>query len=212
MRAIALVCALLAGPAQAALEARDLDPNTPGHEAVYDTTQGITWLADAGAAVGSWNGVHSFAASLSVGGVTGWRIAQGTELYGLYNQWTAAGTAIYGSLGWLTGPVDRVDAGLESFLFTNAGIGIYWASRDGVLPQTPYVPWLEFERFRTDGGFCPGLDSCDYRGWVVRTGDVSPAAVASAVVSIPEPSTSAAIAIGLLLLALSRAKVRRPTE
>jgi len=69
--------------ALAVLTGRDLDPSRPGFEAYYDSVQDLTWLADANHARTSGrsqDGMLSFAdalgwaASLSINGVTGWRL------------------------------------------------------------------------------------------------------------------------------------------
>lgn len=75
------------GTWEATLLARDLDGNASTIEAYYDTALGITWLADTNAAVGSaydtlspgtglmeWVEANAWAASLNIGGVTGWRL------------------------------------------------------------------------------------------------------------------------------------------
>ena len=75
------------------LQARNLEGDPYGvPDAYYDTALNITWLADASAAVGSaydtfspgtgemtWSDANAWAASLNIGGVTGWRLPTVTD-------------------------------------------------------------------------------------------------------------------------------------
>ncbi|MGE5450787.1 MAG: PEP-CTERM sorting domain-containing protein [Acidobacteriota bacterium] len=72
------------GPAQAALQGRDVDGVAAnGYEAFYDTVLNVTWLADANYAktsgfhvngAMSWDQAMAWAESLSFQGVSGWRL------------------------------------------------------------------------------------------------------------------------------------------
>lgn len=64
------------GTWESTLQGRDLDGNTATFEAYYDTTLDITWLADANAAgtMMTWADASTWAASLDINGVTGWRL------------------------------------------------------------------------------------------------------------------------------------------
>ena len=185
MRAFALACALLAGSAQAALEVRDLDPETPGHEAVYDTVTGFTWLADpmASGAV-TFAEAAAFAQGLTVGGFTGWRMADGSaDVRTLHSPW-----------------VDGV--GLDSPLWKVNPFGLsFWTfesqtSSDGRVSHFDMVYYSEY----TDSGspfFC-----CSY-GWAVYEGDFLAEALAQAS-HAPEPSTYALLLLGLAAIACRR--------
>jgi len=75
------------------LQARNLEGDPYGvPDAYYDTALNITWLANASAAVGSaydtyspgtgemtWSDANAWAASLNIGGITGWRLPTVTD-------------------------------------------------------------------------------------------------------------------------------------
>jgi hypothetical protein len=73
-RSILVVCSLVGSvaPASAALLGRDLD-GAPGYDAYYDTTLGITWLADANLAKSNNFGVSGIEAG---SGLMNWSTAQ----------------------------------------------------------------------------------------------------------------------------------------
>ena len=90
-RLLVVVCACLAsltinpvyavgvsgqGTWESTLSARDLDGNMSTIEAYYDTVLDITWLADANAAGTdmNWTAANSWAAALSLNGISGWRL------------------------------------------------------------------------------------------------------------------------------------------
>ncbi|GMQ84374.1 MAG: hypothetical protein BMS9Abin06_1165 [Gammaproteobacteria bacterium] len=63
------------GTWETTLQPRDFDGNTSTIEAYYDTTLDITWLTDANAnGLMTWDAANTWAASLDVNGVTGWRL------------------------------------------------------------------------------------------------------------------------------------------
>lgn len=83
--ASSLLACLLAGPAQAALQGRDLNGSADSFEAYYDTVLDITWLADANYAKSSgydddghmsWAAANAWAANLSF-----------TDGVNVYNNW-----------------------------------------------------------------------------------------------------------------------------
>ena len=83
---------------QETLHARDLDGDDATIEAYYDSLLNITWLANANAGAGSpfdndlyhtsqdgimvWTNANDWAASLQIGGVTGWRLPTSDPLNG----------------------------------------------------------------------------------------------------------------------------------
>ena len=72
---------LVAGPAQAALQDRDLNGDTVV-DAFYDTDLDITWLRDAGLFTGGyWADANTWANTLVVGGVSGWRLPMSDTCY-----------------------------------------------------------------------------------------------------------------------------------
>ncbi len=76
------------GTWETTLQARDLDGNTATVEAYYDVAQDITWLADANYPMTSgydadgwmpWDDAVTWASSLTVGGIGGWRLPRFTD-------------------------------------------------------------------------------------------------------------------------------------
>jgi hypothetical protein len=82
------------GTWESTMQGRDLDGNPATFEAYYDTTLGISWLADAnalehdrffsngGTGNTDWANAISWATTLNVNGVTGWRLPKMTPVNG----------------------------------------------------------------------------------------------------------------------------------
>lgn len=64
------------GSWETTLQGRDLDGNLSTAEAYYDTSQHITWLANANYAgtMMGWDYANTWAAALNINGYTGWRL------------------------------------------------------------------------------------------------------------------------------------------
>jgi hypothetical protein len=64
------------GTWETTLQGRDLDGNLSTFEAYYDTVLNVTWLADANYAgtLMNWADANSWASSLNINGITGWRL------------------------------------------------------------------------------------------------------------------------------------------
>lgn len=187
--------ALVAGAAQAQLAARDL--NGDGlTDAYFDSAQNITWLADASA--GGYltrSDAMTWVASLQVGSVTGWRLP---------NSFVAdVRTCPDSPSPWCGGRLENE----MSRLFQNLGGAAPFVN---VIGQ-PYVTGDTF--YLTAGSdaqffsyFNPASGGIGYSSqftgtpggvWAVHDGDVGSIASAS---PVPEPSTVALMALGLLLL------------
>lgn len=162
-----------------------------GGQAVYDTDLDITWLADANAGAGSifddgasttdglmtWANANAWAASLTVGGLTDWRLptalnSDGTgPCTGLNCTESEVGHLAHNELGGgiLSGDPDLV-------LFSNLPTvnGDYWLATESNL-NTAFL----FNVFV--GGQGTGLKSNDEFAWAVRSGDVSTVPVPAAV-------------------------------
>jgi len=105
------------GTWESTLQGRDLDGNASTYEAYYDTTLKITWLADANFAQTSgfdsdgqmnWVDANAWAAGLTLGGYTDWRLPTITPINGSsYNTTLSTNaTTDFGyadSAGWLDG-------------------------------------------------------------------------------------------------------------
>ena len=200
----ALLCvAAAAQAAQTNLQARDLDPNLPGYEAVYDSARNITWLADADVlGLATWSQQSTWAGSLQVGTFGGWQLADIGDLQGLYADWWTASAAEFGA-DWLLDPSHPgSDAGMGSQLFSHWHDGTaYWTSNTGSTPDS--AAYLVFDRIAGDGGEAP-KDYPWFKAWAVHAGDIGTPMVGV----VPEPQTYALLLAGLLALAARRA-VRR---
>lgn len=197
MRRILVAAALCAaGGAQAALEARDLDLNVPGFEGVFDGSK--TWFANplASGRVNYFDGL-AFAADLDVGGYTGWRmIGFADGLHAMYDEWKTAM-----QLKHYFGMDVDTDVGVASPLFHPLPEGNFWMN--GTLtPPNPfssatYVYWDTWES-SSWGGFMTHADGADAVAWAVHDGDIGVPA------PIPEPTTYALLAAGLVLMIARR--------
>lgn len=174
-----------ASAAQAALLTR------LGGLAVYDTELGITWLTDANAGAGSafddgsntvdgrmsWVNANNWAASLTIGGVSGWRLAtmdadgDGTVV----DCATAAATACqdneYGYHFHQNG-IDTANPGPFSNIMTNN----YWSSTESDAGSA----WL-FDFNLNDGSQLATSKNYNGYAWAVYDGDVAAVPVPAAV-------------------------------
>jgi hypothetical protein len=189
-----------------------------GNGMIYDSTQNITWLQDANLAgtTMNWDASVAWAAGLSVGGFTDWRLfnsdpgdtncsdnfnpgsgfsqqywnfnCTGNELgYLFYNEF---GVTSGNSISTATG------AGLANLnLFTNVQSYPYWSGTE-YAPSTNEV-WL----FSTiNGSQLGGFKDFDLYAWAVRDGDVA---------AVPEPGALAMFGLGLLGLVVRRRQGRQ---
>ncbi len=189
-----------------------------GNQAVYDDDLNITWLANANAAAGSpfddgfssadgrmtWHSANAWAASLTVGGFTDWRLPTTTQpdstcsgQLGLPPQ--GSGFACTGSeLGHLF--YDELGGAADSNIQTtnNGQFGLFKNV------QSSLFYWSGTEFASQDGvawvfGFGNGLQSSASTShnanhlfaWAVRTGDVA---------AVPEPPMVMLFALGLFAL------------
>ena len=200
--ALAAMLGMGVAGAQAALQGRDLDGNAATFEAYYDTTQNISWLADANAGGGAyfWDGATAWAAQLNVGGVTGWRLPV-TPAVDPSCQFDAYGFGCSASeMGHLY-EVDHI-----SFLSPGPFSGLVgtgnWSASAGP---------VAFSRFAYgfNGGYTGFMLAHQNFGntadaWAVHDGDVG-----NAVAAVPEPGTYAMMLGGLLALG-TVARHRKP--
>lgn len=179
--------------ANAALETR------LGGLAVYDTDIDITWLADADYAktsgydadgVMSWPDAKAWAAGLSVGGITGWRLPTADTSCAGYNcNHSEMGHLFYDELGGKAGfPVPSSSSFFSNIREYFGGFDhFYWTSTE----FTPDLGWIFYFANGHQGW---GIDIPHYGfAWAVHDGDVGAGLV-------PEPEMYAMMSIGLLAL------------
>lgn len=217
------------GTWETTLQGRDLDGNTGnGFEAFYDTALNITWLADANFAQTSgfdddgymnWDTAMSWAASLNVNGITGWRLpdlvdvglpgcdgdsnfsgpncsynvsTSTSELAHMYHL-TLDNKAYYDTSG--NGP--QSGWGLTNTgPFKNIQSSFYWTGVEYDSPQTE-AAWF----FGTYDGLQGGDGKIyELNAWAVHDGDIAP---------VPEPTTCALTLAGLTALLAVRRRSHR---
>ena len=201
---VALILIALAGSADAALTSR------LSGQAVYDSDLDITWLANANAGAGSafdngssntdglmtWTNAGAWAASLTVGGFTGWRLpttlnpdptcASPSDSSGFNCSGSEMGHLFYNELGGTVGVSILSSGDPDLPLFTNVQPSAYWSSTE--------VGISKFDAYFFD--FRGGSQSAITKGasefaWAVRDGDV-------ATVPVPAAAWLFGSALGLL--------------
>lgn len=183
-----------------------------GNGMVYDDIANLTWLVDANHAhtsgysengLMSWEQARDWAASLSVGGATGWRLPSvrpvdgnsfnfeysedgssdsGINISGLHSE---LGYMFYVNLG------NTAEAGLvNSGPFINLQSSAYWSgSASGSFTDQAFHFFTAFG----DQGISPM--TAEYYAWAVHEGNVA---------AVPEPGTALLLAAGLSTLAWRR--------
>ena len=169
-----------------------------GGQVVYDTDRNITWLADANYAKTSgydadglmnWTDANAWAASLNIGGYTGWRLPTTLNLdsscsvyipsflsYGYNCTGSELGHLFYNGLGGVANQSILITHNSNFDLFTNVESTTYRSGTDAPNPLMTrgFTTW--------DGNQYYGLfkDSAT-RSWAVRSGDVGGSG------TVPEP-------------------------
>jgi hypothetical protein len=184
------------GTWETTLQARDLDGNTGTIEAYYDTDLNITWLADANyAGTGmNWSTATAWAAGLTIGSTSGWRLPTVTDTgtsgcdYAYtgtdcgYNANTATGEMahmFYTTLGDkafynTSGVGPQSGWGLTNTgPFSNVQSYPYWSATE-YSPNTTASAWFFYFYDGSQGnlGKSEGLS-----GWAVHSGNVGAAIV-----------------------------------
>ncbi len=178
---VCLISLGLAGSADAALVSR------LGGQAYYDTVADLTWLADANYAQTSgydadglmtWQAANDWAAQLTVGGVSGWRLGNtlqpdascntqtGSASLGYYCTGSEMGNLFYSVLGG-SNPFLNIQSGSE-----------YWSATE-YAPDNSFA-WI-FNMGTGSGYQTINTKSAGQFAWVVKSGDVSAVPVPAAV-------------------------------
>lgn len=227
----------IGGTAQAALHDR-------GGGLLYDDVLNITWLQDANYARTSgydtdgrmtWSGANAWAASLSYGGYTDWRLAtnapQGSDWdilatndgstdrgYNITSTRNELSYMYYVNLG-LVGKYSPLGVYQSNYgIFGNgtfggqADVGLvrnfqsdYYWSEAYYLPGHFGFSWALDSREGAMGAY--GVEFGEFYAWAVRSGDVrSPLPDSDYIGNVPEPETYAMLLAGLGLILARRAR------
>lgn len=211
-----IAATLFTSPAHAALFLRG------GGTMVYDDVLDVTWAADAGPIFGDVSSARAYAAALSLGGFSDWRLPSAFDLDG------SLPCAGYGCVGNELGYMHYVNfgamAGQNSFagsnaaniaLFTNTGGANLFALGEDFTAANAggndtfgcdmtvgaeSCTWV----FRNDGLQSYGGRVQPFKAWALRDGDVLGAG------GIPEPQTWMILIAGMIATggAMRRAGVR----
>ena len=150
-----------------------------GGLAYYDDAADLTWLVDANAAgtTMNWADANSWAASLTVGGIDGWRLAS-TEPASPGDNQTGSemGNLFYNVLGGTAGTSITTSHNDNYDLFGNIQSNVYWSATE-YAPNTN-LAWtfdmsngLQYDVYKTFNLYA----------WAVQSGDVSAVPVPAAV-------------------------------
>ena len=211
---VGLISLGLASSADAALVGRlAATPGGTDYQAYYDTEADLTWLADANYAATSgyaaananglgsnvnninangtmgWQAANDWAAQLTVGGVSGWRLPttlqpdascssqSGSVSYGYNCTGSEMGNLFYNVLGGTANTSIATTHNSNYSLFSNIKSVAYWSA-------TEYAPgiyggaWLFLINYGNQNYY--GKATSLY-GWAVHSGDVSTVPVPAAV-------------------------------
>jgi len=188
--------------------------------AVYDTVSHLSWLKDANYAQTSgydtdgqmtWAAGNAWAAGLTVGGYTGWRLPTTLQpdatcsgsftdpTYGVQSgafscTGSELGNLFYNGLGGVANQSITTTHNANYDLFTNIQSSVYWSCTE--FAPDPGSAWL----FVAGNGFqnFVGKDIIFY-AWAVRSGDVA---------AVPEPGVIGLFGVGALAWAGAKARRR----
>lgn len=198
--------AAIATPAQAALHVRG------GGTMVYDDVLDVTWAADAGPVFGSIQAARAYAAGLTLGGATDWRLPNVFDVgtsntcagyncassevgYMHYvnfgaaaNQFTFGGSNA-ANIALFTNHLGANLFGLNQN-FTAANAGNHAAGGCDITVGAETCTWV----FRNDGLQSYGGLVQPFKAWAVRDGDIDKLGAGA----VPEPATWAMMILGML--------------
>jgi hypothetical protein len=187
-----------------------------GNGMIYDDVQDITWLQDANYAMTSgydadglmyWQEAIDWADQLTVGGYDGWRLfdaapdddscSQGNERYAIHFGANCLGVELghlfYNDFGLTQDQLITSTVGdAEYDLFTNVQSDRYWSGTNHEVSSN--FAWT-LSGYGDKSGYQKNTNR--HYAWAVLDGDVA---------SVPEPSTLAIFALGMIGLASRRFK------
>jgi len=145
-----------------------------GGLAYYDDVADLTWLADANAAgtAMNWATANSWAAGLTVGGVSGWRLPDSDTCSGFNCTGSELGNLFYNVLGGSAGSPITTTHNANYDLFSNVQSNYYWSATE-YAPVT-FNAW-NFEMYAGYQSYYGKTNS--YYAWAVQSGDVGGALV-----------------------------------
>jgi hypothetical protein len=197
--------ALTAGASHASLVGRDLDGVAATYEAYYDADLNISWLADANYGGGRmlWAAAQSWAADLSISGITGWRLPKAIfPDIGCSRQFDASTSGEADGFGctksemahlYSVESISTSSPGPFSNIQSGGNDGVYWAETLISADIGGGGAWA----FRFTNGHQTGDNFFGMNfAWAVHDGDVGALVQVDPPSSVPEPSSLALVLAG----------------
>lgn len=191
-----------------------------GGAAVYDSDLDITWLADANytdtsgylaGGLNAWSQANTWAASLVVDGIGGWRLPTTVQPDGTCSDQNAGvswgdncsgsemGHLFFDELGGVAGQSIQTTHNSNYDLFSNIQADIYWSSTE-YAPNTSSFAW----GFGAGDGYQYAYNKSNtYYAWAVHPGDVA---------VVPVPAAAWLFGSGLLGLIGVARRFHHPTS
>ncbi len=184
-----------------------------GGLAVYDDAANLTWLADANYARSkmTWADANSWATSLNIAGVTGWRLPDtkqfdtscsnqiGSVSYGYNCTGSEMGNLFYNVLGGNKYQSITTTHNANYALFNNVQSGNYWSATKKTLDIND--AWLFLTNY---GAQLSNNKNSHFYAWAVQSGDVS---------AVPVPAAGWLLGSGLIcLIGLAKCKKTSPAH
>jgi hypothetical protein len=144
-----------------------------GGLAYYDPNLDITWAADANInGLMNWSDAHFWAAGLTIGGVSGWRLPESDvnqDFFLIDCRLASEAECRDHEMGFLYHEENISDAGPGPFSNIQGGSGSYWS-------ETPGIGGFVTFSFDVFGGGDPDSDESFalHYAWAVHDGDVVP--------------------------------------
>ncbi len=192
---LAAVCvcvpALFATPSNATLIGRlPVTPSGTDYQAFYDDELDISWMWDASVlGFGGWQAATDWAAGLTIGGVSGWRlpnmdVGSNSVVVDCKSVSVSQAACLDNELGYHYSYNGIRPGGPNALPFAQVSVTAYWSSTVG--SSGDFVRTLSFDSGNLGA---EGKTTGNAVAWAVHDGDVA----------VPEPSTGLLMGLGLVV-------------